>query len=218
MKMDWNIRCIWHRLLSVCKHRFFFFKRRYSKGLLRRSVTFITSSFPTVISFPSSYRTCQYVLLLRSTWQLYLLHLARTFHTLTLNVEKKGKKKKGGGRNQIPETKPTRNTLPGFCFAIKENSRTCVVISLERRVFRWEMEGGVRGTASMPNTTTLCSLSRILLERRVIVYITRSVRIGFRMNLRQLMQLLFSANLKRCKLPIFKRDYTPQSIWDFEGD
>ncbi len=92
MKRDWNIRCIWHRLLSVCKHRFFFFKRRYSKGLLRPSVTYITSSFPTVISFPSSYRTCQYVLLLRSTWQLYLLHLARTFHTLTLYVEKKGKK------------------------------------------------------------------------------------------------------------------------------
>ncbi len=43
--------------------------------------------------------------------------------------------KKGGGRNQIPKTKSTRNTLPGLCFTIKENSRTCVVISLERRVF-----------------------------------------------------------------------------------
>lgn len=74
--------CYW------CPKIFFFFLKMYSKGLLSPSVTFIISSFPTVISFPSSLRTCQYILLLSRTWLLYLLHFARIFHTLTLNEVK----------------------------------------------------------------------------------------------------------------------------------
>lgn len=77
--------------IGVQRFLFFFLKKRYSKGLLSPSVTFITSSFPTVMCFPSSLRTCQYVLLLSRTWPLYLLHFARTFHTLTLNEEVKYK-------------------------------------------------------------------------------------------------------------------------------
>jgi len=44
---------------------FFSWRRGIPKGLINPSVSFITSSFPTVIFFPSILRTCQYILLLK---------------------------------------------------------------------------------------------------------------------------------------------------------